>query len=225
MTFRIHATLMIVAALGCSSDDQKLQTIDMGLPDAAVDDSGIPDSATLDASTSDATADLEADAATDPCGEFGSDFVRCTANPLYTAGKVHMDGRMELFIADPSVMFDTEEKIWKAWWQSPLDTDYLNPDNRTSVLYAESLDGLSWTVQEEPVMTTGADHGDWDFDRMETPSVVKVPTNPPDRRYVMYYSGGNFAAVQTPFPGFPWYQIGVAFSADGRRFTRLPAEE
>jgi len=29
----------------------------------------------------------------------------------------------------------------------------------------------------------------------------------------------------TPFPGYPWYQIGVAFSADGRSFERLPASE
>ena len=74
-------------------------------------------------------------------------------------------------------------------------------------------------------MTTGVDPGDWDFDRMETPSVVKVPSNPPERRYVMYYTGGNFEAVASPFPGYPWYQIGVAFSADGRSFERLPASE
>ncbi|MBK8011618.1 MAG: hypothetical protein IPK13_09715 [Deltaproteobacteria bacterium] len=172
-----------------------------------------------------AGADAGADAATDPCGEVGTSFARCAANPLYTAGNAHQDGRLELFVADPSVMFDSDENLWKAWWQSPLEDNYLDPESRTAVLYAESRDGLAWTVQDAPAMTVGSDPDDWDFDRMETPSVVKVPTNPPERRYVMFYAGGNFAAVQTPFPGYPWYQIGVAFSADGRTFTRLPAAE
>lgn len=160
-----------------------------------------------------------------PCGTFSGEFTRCEANPLYTAGNTHSDGRLELFIADPSIMYDEDEQLWKAWWQSPLERDYLDPNPKTHVLYAESPDGLSWTVQDTPAMSTGTDPGDWDFDRMETPSVIKVPSNLPERRYVMYYTGGNFEAVASPFPGYPWYQIGMAFSADGRSFERLPASE
>ena len=55
----------------------------------------------------------------DPCGAFGEDFTRCEANPLYTAGNAHSDGRLELFIADPSVMYDEDEQLWKAWWREP----------------------------------------------------------------------------------------------------------
>ena len=160
-----------------------------------------------------------------PCGTYSEDFTRCEANPLYTAGNALSDGRLELFIADPSVLYDEEEQIWKAWWQSPLESDYLNANPKTAILYAESPDGVHWSVQDSPAMTTGADPDDWDFDRAETPSVLKVPSNPPDRRYVMYYTGGNFKAVASPFPGYPWYQIGVAFSADGKTFERLPAAE
>ncbi len=214
-----YALASIAAGCGTPNEDKPKPT-DAGDTDLASVDAG-----TMDATSSDAASDAEADASPDPCGTVTADFTRCAANPLYTAGNAHIDGRLELFVADPSVMFDAEENLWKAWWQSPLDVDYLNPDNRTAVLYAESPDGLAWTVQDAPVMTTGDDPGDWDYDRMETPSVVKVPSNPPDRRYVMYYSGGNFAAVQTPFDGYPWYQIGVAFSPDGRNFTRLPAAE
>ena len=161
----------------------------------------------------------------DPCGIVDGEWTRCEANPLYTAGNAHSDGRLELFVADPSVMYDEDEELWKAWWQSPLESDYLTLNPKTAVLYAESPDGINWTVQDAPAMTTGADPGDWDFDRMETPCVVKVPSNPPDRRYVLYYTGGNFAAVASPFNGYPWYQIGMAFSADGRTFERPSASE
>lgn len=217
--------LLIVVSCGCSASSGE------GNPAPHTEDASSEDPgdtpADTDASdhepnnnnrTSDATSP-------DPCGTFGEDFTRCEANPLYTAGNAQSDGRLELFIADPSVMYDEDEQLWKAWWQSPLESDYLAPNPKTAVLYAESADGLSWTVQDTPAMTAGADPGDWDFDRMETPSVVKVPSNPPERRYVMYYTGGNFEAVASPFPGYPWYQIGVAFSADGRSFERLPASE
>jgi len=181
--------------------------------------------------TDDATADPDADDTTpdtptpDPCGTPGDTFTRCPLNPVYKAGKAHTDGRLELFVADPSVLFDADDGLWKAWWQSPLETDYSNPDPKTAILYAESPDGVAWTVQDAPVLAAGRDPADWDYDRLETPSVIKVPSNPPDRRYVMFYAGGNFAAVQTPFPGYPWYQVGLAFSADGRAFQRLPAAE
>jgi len=171
------------------------------------------------------TACSDIDEEPDPCGALDEEFRRCEANPLYTAGNAHSDGRLELFIADPSILYDEEEQIWKAWWQSPLESDYLAANPKTAILYAESPNGLSWTVQDSPAMTTGDHPGDWDFDRVETPSVVKVPSNPPERRYVLYYTGGNFAAVTSPFPPYPWYQIGVAFSADGKTFERLPASE
>lgn len=174
--------------------------------------------------------DAGSDAATDaaqpgPCGPIGTSFTRCASNPLYTAGRQHPDGRYELFVADPSVLFDEEENKWKAWWQTPLSEDYLAPENATAILFAESDDGLLWTVQDEPVLSAKRDPADWDYDRLETPSVIKVPDNPPERRYVMFYCGGNFEAAQSPIPGYVWYQIGVAFSADGRSFHRLPASE
>lgn len=178
----------------------------------------MPDGSSVDAS--DASVD-----GGDSCGPVGAAFTRCEKNPLYTAGAKHADGRLELFIADPSVLYDEDEGKWKAWWQSPLDADYLAPDPATAILYAESSDGVTWTVEDKPVLSAKGAPADWDYDRVETPTVIKVPTNPPDRRYVMFYSGGNFAAVQSSVAGYVWYQIGVAYSADGRSFQRPPASE
>ncbi len=211
-------TALLVSGCGASgSNGTPTSTVDT-LPETASDASLRTDARTEEPSD-------ETPTSPDPCGSFGEDFTRCEANPLYTAGNAHSDGRLELIVADPSVLYDEDEEIWKAWWQSPLETDYLAPNPKTAVLYAESPDGLNWTVQDAPAMSAGTDPGDWDFDRMETPSVIKVPSNPPERRYVMYYTGGNFAALASPFPGYPWYQVGVAFSADGRSFERLPGAE
>ncbi|MBI5538197.1 MAG: hypothetical protein HY898_36080 [Deltaproteobacteria bacterium] len=213
------AALLLVTVASCSSDPSGEPP---GIPpvsdggDASAQDSAVDQSSGQDAADS---------SAPDPCGPIGPSFGRCARNPLYTAGSKHADGKLELFVADPSVMYDEEDKKWKAWWQSPLDASYLSPDPATAILYAESEDGLTWVVQQEPVLQAKRAPADWDYDRLETPSVIKVPSNPPDRRYVLFYSGGNFAAVQSPITGYVWYQIGVAFSADGRSFQRLPASE
>jgi predicted GH43/DUF377 family glycosyl hydrolase len=185
-----------------------------------------PSATHMDAGIADAVFDVaEGDvAAPDPCGAIGDTFQRCARNPLVTAGRRHSDGTMEIVIADPSVLYDEDEKTWKAWWQSPLAMSYAQADAATSILYSESRDGITWVTQEAPVLSAHADKDAWDWDRVETPSVVKVASNPPDRRYVLYYSGANLTATPTSFD-FPWYQLGVAFSADGKKFTRLPAAE
>jgi len=41
---------------------------------------------------------------------------------------------------------------------------------------------------------------------------------------MLWYSGAN-SQVKAETQGFAWYQIGLAFSADGKHFTRLPASE
>lgn len=216
------AAFALVALMSsCSSESSNDSSDTPPAPDAG-DAQGQPDGQIAE---SGAEADAPDAAEPDPCGPLGPAFARCAQNPLYTAGRKHPDGRLELFVADPSFLYDEDEHKWKAWWQSPLSEDYLAQDIATAILYAESDDGLTWTVQDEPVLAAKRDPADWDYDSLETPTVIKVPGNPPQRRYVMFYSGGNYAAVQSPIAGYVWYQIGVAFSADGRSFERLPASE
>ena len=174
--------------------------------------------------TSDAGAD---GGAFIPCGASTASWQRCPQNPLYVAGKPLPDGNLELSVGDPDVQYDAEEKKWKAWWSTGAAKTFADGTNApVHIKYAESPDGLTWTVQPEPVLRSGQDPTNWDNTKVETPCVVKVASNQPDRRYLMFYSGGN----DTDFPKLPtldytWYQLGVAFSADGKKFTRMPAAE
>jgi hypothetical protein len=158
------------------------------------------------------------------CGSPSSSWKRCAmANPLVLAGFLHSDQRLETSTGDPDVMFDVDDNKWKMWWSTGLAKNYLDTDAAMGIKYAESTDGVHWDIQEKPVIEGHQSPDDWDYSKLETPSVVKIASNPPDRRYVMFYSGGNDLVI--PPMGYTWYQIGVAFSADGKSFTRLPASE
>ncbi len=63
--------------------------------------------------------------------------------------------------------------------------------------------------------------GTWDSARTETPDVIHVPSAPEGRQYILAYSGGETLLAG----GYYNYRIGIAFSADGVNFERLPAEE
>ena len=71
--------------------------------------------------------------------------------------------------------------------------------------YAESLDGINWTKNPEPVLNLGPS-GDWDDSIICPCTVIKQ-----DNEYRMYYYAGR--------PGFPQLeslpQIGMATSPDG----------
>jgi hypothetical protein len=162
-----------------------------------------------------------------PCGELTTTWKRCPQNPLYVAGRALPDGDLELSVGDPDVMYDADEGKWKAWWSTGAARSFAQGKGAPiHIKYAESSDGVTWNVQPEPVLRSGGDPMNWDNSGLETPTVVKVPNNPPERRYVMFYAGGN----DVDYPRLPnldylWYQIGVAYSADGKRFTRMPASE
>lgn len=104
-----------------------------------------------------------------------------------------------------------------------------DPDGaiRVRTGYAESDDGVTWRIAV-PALEPGRD---WDKTNAETPSVVKdesLPAGHP-RRYRLYYSGLDHnlekLGIEALLRRGMMYGIGVAFSADGKRFTRLPASE
>lgn len=164
------------------------------------------------------------------CGPVTAAWSRCQQNPLESAGHMHPDGRVELSIGDPDVSYDEDDKVWKAWWSTGVATSFVAPDDtiQLGIKYAESPDGVAWTVQEELTIAGNPGSGEWDQSKLETPSVVKVPWNPPDRRYLLAYSGAqgpkSISAGGQSFP-VAWYQVGIAFSADGKHFTRVPEAE
>jgi hypothetical protein len=183
-------------------------------------------------SSADATADSiqpvdagnDSPAPPDPCGPLGATWTRCAANPLARAGNQQADGRYQLSIGDPDVQFDATNKVWRAWWSTGMAAHYTDPTNQMGIKVAESPDGVAWTVQTEVTLAARPNTSDWDTFKLETPTVLIVPGNPPDKRYLMFYSG---APGTKPVNGgqVPWYQLGLAYSADGKTFTRLPAKD
>ena len=59
------------------------------------------------------------------------------------------------------------------------------------IFYAESKDGISWTLQAEPALSSKVDASNWDDTTVETPTVLLDPNAAADRRYVLIYGGGN----------------------------------
>lgn len=134
-------------------------------------------------------------------------WVRVSENPILSA-------RNDLpILGDPAIIFDLGQ--FRMW----VPHGYLvGRTPRVRIDYAMSPDGLRWTWGG-----VALDIGDaraWDGITTETPSVVRDADEPnPSRRYKMWYSGVNDESRGAQ------YGIGLAFSGDGRTFTRLPAAE
>ncbi len=138
---------------------------------------------------------------------------RHTDNPIIVPGfRVTPGGPIGQIVADPSVLYDEEDKKWKMWFATWWKTGLPAPqDTRIGIKHAESDDGVRWTVQEGWALEPGATRADWDYANTETPAVVKYPSTSPERRYILWYVGGNLLQREIQ-PGFPYYQIGMAFS-------------
>jgi len=160
-----------------------------------------------------------------PLARTASPWRRWPANPVALPLGHVGGGETDLAIADPVVLRDPETGVFRAWWSTTVLGLY-GPDGPAvnGIRYAESPDGVHWRVQPELAFAAAVgDPSAWDHTHAETPHVVVLPANPPGRRYLLYYSGGNRDACTVGEA--PCYQVGLAFSADGRRFTRLPAAE
>lgn len=152
---------------------------------------------------------------------------RYAENPILTPEFVPApQGAFYPVMADPTLLFEGGKfKMWFGY--GGLDKASDESTVRVRVGYAESDDGLQWKI-EAPSLDPG---GTWDRTNAETPSVVidpKLPEGHP-RRYRMYYSGLDHELEKQPFEKLVEagmvYGIGLAFSPDGKRFTRLPAKE
>lgn len=124
--------------------------------------------------------------------------------------------------ADPTVMYDEADSKWKVWFSSTLKA-IPSGDETMTIKYAESLDGITWS-EPQIAMQTASNPSAWDHTHTETPAVIRNPDPgaPPEQQYMLWYSGANttLAASQNRPTTFPYYQIGLAYSADGITFTR-----
>ncbi len=160
-----------------------------------------------------------------PLMQIETAWTREAANPIALPFGLMDEGETDLAVADPMVLWNQERGLFQAWWSTTVIGIY-GPDGPpvNGIRYAESSDGIHWTVQRELAFATDlGDPSAWDGTNAETPFVVRVPGNPPARRYLLYYSGGNSSTCSTG--GAPCYEIGLAFSPDGKAFSRLPASE
>jgi hypothetical protein len=155
-------------------------------------------------------------------GAPASPWQRYPHNPIIVPGfAVRPRGPVGVHMTDASVLYDDEDQRWKMWFATGW-TEGATP--RTGIKYAESRDGIAWTLDPGLALEPGPARAAWDYTNTDTPSVIKDPLARPDRRYMLWYAGGN-STRRTIGRGFPYYQIGLAFSRDGRRFTRVPAAE
>jgi hypothetical protein len=153
---------------------------------------------------------------------------RAAENPLLIPAKAPPPATtFEVSIADPSVLYDSGEGRWKAWYSATIfDTAIAGDPGRIVIKYAESVDGVQWTVQAAPAISARVASGDWDYTHVETPSVIRNPdpAAPAGKRFMLFYAGGNTvadgAAGRPLRSGYPYYAIGLAWSADGRAFAR-----
>jgi hypothetical protein len=124
--------------------------------------------------------------------------------------------------ADPSVLFDVDDNKWKVWFSSTV-RDVESGTNAMTIRYAESPDGVHWSTPKT-VLSTSTEPTAWDYTNVETPTVIKNPdpAAPADKKFMLWYSGANegLAVAQQRLAKPTYYQIGLAYSADGRSFTR-----
>lgn len=124
--------------------------------------------------------------------------------------------------ADPTVLFDEEDNKWKAWFSS-TEKSTSSGSETMAIKYSESLDGTSWSTPQIAFQVSN-NPAAWDHTHAETPAVIKNPnpTAPASEKFMLWYSGANttLAASENRPDTFPYYQIGLAYSADGKSFIR-----
>ncbi|MGB0525719.1 MAG: hypothetical protein ACPGJS_22260 [Flammeovirgaceae bacterium] len=148
-------------------------------------------------------------------------WTRNIENPIMSAGFKAIDGYTAISVSDPSVLFDEEDNIWKMWvaigW-------FEGEQFKTGIKYAESNDGTSWSIHPDICLQPSTVSSSWDYTSVETPMVVKVENNPSDKKYLLWYSGGNIT-INPLGEDYPRFQIGLAYSADGITFNKISESE
>ena len=121
--------------------------------------------------------------------------------------------------ADPCVLWDEDAQLWRAYFTF---WDWYAEEHgqmAAGISGATSADGKNFV----PLGALALEQqGTFDTGSVETCDVVKVddPERAGAKLYYMYYSGST--AGDDEHPGF--YQMGLAISRDGRRFTPLAAD-
>lgn len=160
-----------------------------------------------------------------PLMEVGTSWQRRDDNPVARPFGFMIEGETDFSLSDPCVIYDEDEGMFRAWWTATVIGLY-GPDGPVvnGIRWAESPDGVEWTVGRDLAMTNSLwDPEAWDFTHSIAPFIVVNPSGDPERRYLMFYAGGNIEECSSGDE--PCFSIGLATSPDGRHFARLPAGE
>lgn len=122
--------------------------------------------------------------------------------------------------SDVCPVYDSIERKWKRWSVLSESRDGVR---KSVVRMSVSEDGKTWAPEAEPCFQASEDSSDWDYGGISAPNIVLRPEATPERRYMLWYCGFN--GQRRRLSGSPDGAIGLAFSADGRKFTRLPPGE
>lgn len=116
--------------------------------------------------------------------------------------------------ADACVMIDND--TLKMWYSGGGWLTEFDDCPHVRIGYAWSLDGIIWNdYPGNPVLDVGSDPNDFDYDGIETPTVIKDIYAPPSQRYKLWYAGRNSRC--SPIMD---HRFGYAYSSDGVHWTK-----
>lgn len=142
----------------------------------------------------------KSDATTDPLRLY--DY---SATRLFEPGAAGSDD--ELGQADPSIMYDADDDIWRLWFENLNTTAFETISYATCAGADDPTVAANWTNQGIIMRVTSSN---WKNQALHHPSVIKV-----DGLFYMYYCG------RSNEDGYG-HKIGVAVSKDGQYFEDYP---
>lgn len=134
--------------------------------------------------------------------------------PVIQRSKIYPDWK-GLAVSDPCVI--SVNDTLKAWYSG---SGWLLDDASCAhvrIGYAWSLDGINWNeYTQNPVLNRSDNSTDFDYDGVETPTVIYNPNAPYNERYKMWYAGRSLICSSEQN-----HKIGYAFSPDGINWTKF----
>ena len=118
--------------------------------------------------------------------------------------------------SDATMLYNKQSGRWQKWFAVK---ESIGDIDTTVIKVSESVDGKNWKVSEDAALEPSVTPGIWDSGSVDAPVVLVNADAVPARRFMMWYSGSS-GSGDNQIAG-----IGLAFSADGKTFTRVTADE
>lgn len=141
-----------------------------------------------------------------------TNWTKYPSNPVIKRDTLNSLSNDLIAISDSWVI--KEGVTYKMWYTCgganyPIDT-FL----RSRICYCESTDGITWTKYSGNPVLDVSHSGVWDSLGVETASVIIDSSASAGQRYKMWYAGQYFNSYR--------YDIGYAYSADGKHWNKHP---